>query len=120
MKRSSDEALKESKESSIFPYSFLYRELMEILTSSTDIMFSLMQDRSKKHSTALKDDAIGPWIKDSVLHSKLVELKGSAEVVSKTCTKLTLIVTKAPSANSLISILREMSDYVRSFVGSYM
>ena len=120
MKRTSDEALKDSKQCSVFPYSILYRELTEILTSSTEIIFSLMQDRSKKHSAASKDDAMGPWIKDGLLHSKLVELKGCAEVVSKSCTKLTLIVTKAPSANSLTSILREMSDYVRSFVGSYM
>ena len=98
----------------------LYGELNDILDSGCENIFLLMLNRSKQHSIELLGGNYGPWIRDSDLLSKLVTLKGLAELVSRSCTKLTIIVTKTPSEVNLISILREMSDQVSSFIGSYM
>jgi hypothetical protein len=98
----------------------LYGELNDILDSGCENIFLLMLNRSKHHSMELLGGNYGPWIRDGDLLSKLVTLKGLAELVSRSCTKLTIIVTKTPSEVNLISILREMSDQVSSFIGSYM
>ena len=105
---------------SVFPFSALYGELKDILSSSSDSVFILLHERSRKTAMQLSSCDGGPWIRDNVLQSSLVTLKGWAEMISKSCTKLTILVTKAPSESSLISILRELSDQVKSFVGSYM
>jgi hypothetical protein len=105
---------------SVFPYSALYGELKGILSSSCESIFILLQERSRKSAGQSSSQDGGPWIRDNVLQSKLVTLKEWADMISKSCTKLTILVTKAPSESSLISLLRELSDQVQSFVGSYM
>ena len=105
---------------SVFPFSALYEELKRILSSSCDSIFILLQERSRKSTAQSSSHDGGPWIRDNVLQSRLVTLKGWADMISKSCTKLTILVTKAPSESSLISLLRELSDQVQSFVGSYM
>jgi hypothetical protein len=104
----------------VFPYLALYGELNDILDAGCENIFILILNRSKRHTAELKSGNCGPWIRDSDLLSKLVTLKGLAELVSGSCTKLTIIVTKTPSEVNLMSILREMSDQVSSFIGSYM
>jgi hypothetical protein len=104
----------------VFPFLALYGELNDILDAGCENIFILMLNRSKRHSTELQSGNCGPWIRDSDLLSKLLTLKGLAELVSRSCTKLTIIVTKTPSEVNLTSILREMSDQVSSFIGSYM
>lgn len=104
----------------VFPFLALYKELNEILDSGCENIFALMLKRSKRHTTELLSGNCGPWIRDSDLLAKLVTLKGLAEIVSRSCTKLTIVVTKNPSEVNLTSILREMSDQVSSFIGSYM
>ena len=103
-----------------FPFSILYREFEEILSSSCESIFVLLQDRAHKCAIESSKCPSGPWIKDSDLHTKLSSLKGWAEVVSKSCTKLTVIVTKVPTADHVKSILQEMCGQVSAFVGSYM
>ena len=105
---------------SVFPFSALYGELKGILSCSCDSVFILLQERPRKFAVQSSSHDGGPWIRDNVLQSRLVTLKGWADMISKSCTKLTILVTKAPSESSLISLLRELSDQVQSFVGSYM
>lgn len=104
----------------VFPFLALYSELNDILDSGCENIFILMQNRSKRYTTVPHNSDSGPWIRDNDLHLKLVTLKGLAELISRSCTKLTIIVTKTPSEVNLVSILREMSDQVSSFIGSYM
>lgn len=118
-----DDELKASEKkghSPIFPFSVLYREIKDNLTSSCDSIFILIQERTKRYSAAQSKHACGPWIRDNEMHSKLLALKGWADAISKTCTKLTLIVTKLPTEDNLRSILSEMNNQITSFVGSYM
>ena len=113
-------ARSKSEESGVFPFSALYTELKEILNASCENVCILMKDRAKRYAIESSSYPCGPWIRDEELHAKLVALKGWADVVSKSCTKLTIIVTKAPTASNISSLLSEVCSQVTQFVGSYM
>lgn len=104
----------------VFPFSVIYGQLKDILACSNDSILIMMQDRARKYAIDTSKRPSGPWIKDNDLHAKLIALKGWADVVSKSCTKLTIIVSKVPAVENIKSILAEMCDQVSSFVGSYM
>jgi hypothetical protein len=114
------DAVKKKGHSPIFPFSILYREIKDNLASSCDSIFTLIQDRTKRDTADQSKRACGPWIRDNEMHSKLIALKGWGDAISKTCTKLTLIVTKLPTEENLRSILSELNDQITSFVGSYL
>lgn len=113
-------ASKSVESDGVFPFSIIYRELKDILASSCDSIFILAQDRASRCANISSNYSCGPWIKDNNLHTKLIALKGWADVVSKSCTKLTIIVSKVPAVENVKCILREMCGQITSFVGSYM
>jgi Grap2 and cyclin-D-interacting len=98
-------------------FSGLYKPLQDLLVASLSDIAAQMKAR-KSSSEVLPE--ICPWAKNDDLQGRLTVLKHWADVVSRSSTKLTIVVTKIPSEESIREILNEIHGQVGQLMMHYM
>ncbi len=91
--------------------------LLKIQDSIANIDILIGQRVSRLKSGTVQ---CGSWKLDQTLKDHINNIKIHSESLSKTCTKLVLLVSAKPSQLTMESIIAELSDLCNVLVGTYL
>jgi hypothetical protein len=80
---------------------------------------SIRNKYTQKSQACSRKEFTGLWVKDEALHVQLSILKKSAERISHSCTKFSLIALNSTNPADIDSFLQEFMPFVVAYIQSF-